>query len=242
MLLMALDGRFGDLPDAAVFSDTQNEPESVYEWLLALQVEVDPFPIIKCSVGDLGEDYVAGVRRASIPAFSTNQKGEKIMMSRFCSKTYKVEEIMRQIRRLTGQKGQAESWIGISADEAHRGYKPSGVKWLTNRYPLLDAGLHRRDCLAYVEDRMGLRPPKSACVFCPFHGDAQWIDLKRNHPNDFQRAVEFDRRIRDIDCDNWDRPRFLHRSLKPLDQVVFRHEHQLALEGFGNECEGVCGI
>ncbi|MGV3617951.1 MAG: hypothetical protein ACO1SV_21710 [Fimbriimonas sp.] len=243
MLLMALEGRFGDVPDAAVFSDTQCEPQEVYDWLLLLEAEVHPFPIIRCSVGNLGEDYLAGRRRAAIPAFSTTEEGETTMMSRFCSKTYKVEEIMRQVRKLGGRRCKAESWIGISTDEAHRGYKPSGRKWLTNRYPLLDNGIHRRDCIAFVEKRLGLRPPKSSCVFCPYHGDSQWINLKANHPEDFAKAVAFDEAIRNLTGDCWDRPRFLHRSLRPLREVEFMHENQGVLfDGFGNECEGVCGV
>jgi hypothetical protein len=37
---------------------------------------------------------------------------------------------------------------------------------------------------------------------------------------------------------------FLHRSLLPLDQVNFSGlENQFdMLDGFGNECEGMCGV
>ncbi|RYG32251.1 hypothetical protein EON81_21080 [bacterium] len=240
MLLWGLEGRFGDLPDAAVFADTGNEPAHVYAWLDRLEAFVAPFPIVRVSAGNLGKDYIGGRRRAAIPAFTTTQEGKPTMMSRFCSKTYKVEVIQRAVRKLVGRRGTAESWIGISLDEAHRGYKPTGKKWISNRYPLLDERIKREECGHYVVKRLGVLPPKSACVFCPFHGDDLWIDLKANHPEDFERAVEFDRSIRNLTNDKWDRPRFLHRSLKPLDQVAFMHEHQPDL--WGNECEGMCGV
>lgn len=244
MLLMALEGRFGDMPDCAVFVDTQGEPQAVYDWLARLEAEVAPFTIHRTTAGDLGAAYLSGRRRAAIPAFSTTAAGDPVMMNRFCSKSYKVEEIMRCIRRIVGKAGRAESWIGISTDEAHRGFKPTGKQWITNRYPLLDARLSRSDCIDYVVSRMGSRPPKSACLFCPFHGDSQWIDLKKNAPADFARAVEFDKAIRNMDYDRWDRPRFLHRSMRPLDQVEFRHENQGRMfdDGFGNECSGICGV
>lgn len=243
MLLMALEGRFGDMPDCAIFADTGWEPGHVYEWLKVLTERVAPFPIHHVKERDLGEDYLKHRRRAAIPAFSTSGEGRPIMMSRFCSKSYKVEVIYRTARRIVGPKGQAESWIGISTDEAHRAGKSTGMKWITNRWPLIEAGLSRIDCFEYVLAKVGKRPPKSACIFCPFHGDKQWIDLKQNHPADFAKAVEFDREIRDIDGDQWDRPRFLHRSMVPLDKVQFMHESQLRMfeDGFGNECDGVCG-
>lgn len=243
MLLMALDGKFGDLPHAAIFADTQGEPKAVYRWLDRLEKEVAPFPIFRVTVGSLADAYLAHVRRAAIPCFSTTQTGQPTMLNRFCSKTFKVEVIRRQTRKLVGLNGTGESWIGISTDEAHRGYKPSERKWLTNRYPLLDAGISRSQCGEYVLDRMGALPPKSACLFCPFHGDAQWISLKRDAPEDFAKAVAFDHAILNLDGDKWDRPRFLHRSLKPLDQIEFLHETQGWLfDQFGNECEGVCGL
>jgi hypothetical protein len=35
-------------------------------------------------------------------------------------------------------------------------------------------------------------------------------------------------------------PVYLHRTLKPLNEVEFKHEHQINL--FINECEGMCGV
>lgn len=243
LLLKGLDGDFGDAPDGAIFADTGDEPQEVYEWLERIERLVAPFPIYRVSCGLLMEDYRARKRRAAIPCFSTAHDGKPIMMSRFCSRTYKVEPIMRKSREIVGPKGQCETWIGISTDEAHRAFKPTGKKWITNRYPLIEASMSREACVNYVLRVVGARPPKSACKKCPFHGDGQWLDQKINHPDEFEESCLYDESIRDLDGDNWDRPRFLHRSLQPLRQVVFRHEGQLLLlDGFGNECDGVCGL
>ena len=244
MLLMGLAGLFPVRPDVAIFADTGQEPGHVYQWVERVGKFVHPFPIIRVSKGDIGHDYaVRKIRRAALPCFSTDQQGKPIMMSRFCSRAYKVEPLNRQTRLLVGKKGTARSWIGISTDEAHRGYKPTGKKWIQNYYPLLDAGITREECTAYVLAKMGELPPKSACKFCPFHDEAYWLDQKLNHPEDFEDSCRFDEQIRDLHGDNWDRPRFLHRSMKPLRQVTFRHEGQLSLlDGFGNECYGMCGL
>lgn len=243
MLLLGVEGAFGDLPDCAIFADTKGEPDNVYKWLDALEAFVAPFPIYRVSAGDLGAEYLAGKRRASIPAYSTTQHGKKTLLSQHCTFSFKKTPIRRKLRELVGPRGTAESWIGISMDECHR-MKTSDRKWNPNRYPLIDLRLKRMDCAAVVLDRIGVEAPKSACYFCPYHGEDYWLNLKRSNPKDFARAVEFDKQLRQIDGDKWERDIFLHRSLKPLDQVKFRHEDQLAFDesGFGNECQGLCGV
>ena len=46
-----------------------------------------------------------------------------------------------------------------------------------------------------------------------------------------------------VPCDNW-KP-FLHASLTPLGEVDFSTDTERGqgmLAGFGNECEGMCGV
>lgn len=80
-------------------------------------------------------------------------------------------------------------------------------------------------------------PEKSACVFCPYHSDSYWRDLRDHHPQDWDRAVAFDERIRRLQSVRGDI--FLHRSLKPLAQVRLDDGQG---ELFANECEGYCGV
>jgi hypothetical protein len=36
---------------------------------------------------------------------------------------------------------------------------------------------------------------------------------------------------------------YLHRSLKPLEEVDFRNAEDFGqIDAFGNECEGMCGV
>jgi len=83
-------------------------------------------------------------------------------------------------------------------------------------------------------------PRKSSCVFCPFHGDAYWLDLKRNYPEEFAKACSVDETIRDMSKRGMRNPLYLHRSLVPLSEVKFRHEQQM--DFFSNECDGYCGV
>lgn len=233
MLLLALDGAFGELPDCAIFADTQDEPPQVYETLNRLE-QLSSIEIHRVTAGRLSDDYLAG-GEGWVPTYIRNQNNEKSQIKRQCTYKFKIKVIKRKIRSLVGSQGTAEQLIGISIDEAHR-MKPSKLQWLTNRYPLIDAGLNRNDCLQVLRDK-GLTVAKSACVYCPYKGDRDWIEMKRNDPESFERACQFDEKVRDAN------PRFkqfVHRSLKPLRQVEFLHENQHDL--FGEECEGMCGV
>src|SRR3546814_6557420 len=56
-----------------------------------------------------------------------------------------------EVRRLLGKPGRAyiapgsvEQWIGISLDEADR-MKPSGVRFIVNRYPLIERDIRSEE-------------------------------------------------------------------------------------------------
>jgi len=70
------------------------------------------------------------------------------------------------------------------------------------------------------------------------------IDLKEKHPNEFKKAIEFDKQIRILP--KFNNENYLHRSLKPLSEVVFKPKNtsdQLDIMSYmQNECEGMCGL
>ena len=76
--------------------------------------------------------------------------------------------------------------------------KPSRTRWVTNDWPLVNARLRRSQCVEIIQKEGIAVPKKSSCVFCPYHSHDFWQDLKQNHPVEFDRAVEFDRNIRDM--------------------------------------------
>lgn len=135
--------------------------------------------------------------------------------------------------------------IGISLDEAHR-MKPSQVPWARSTWPLVDLRMTRDDCLSWMAMRGYPTPPRSACVFCPYHSDAEWLRLKLEEPIEFAKAVTFDENMRRVARKATGTARypgdvFLHGSMVPLKKVVFRERDPKA-DQFGNECEGICGV
>lgn len=261
--LMAAHGEITPMPDAAIFADTQAEPASVYRWLDWLEKEL-PFPVHRVSRGDLTEESLTIRERKDktgywskslVPAFIENKDGTRGLMGRQCTFNYKVQQLEKASRRL-GQikRGQKEitvtQWIGISWDEIQR-IKPARVPWAQHRWPLVELRMGRRDCLKWMKAHGYPEPPRSACIYCPFHSDQEWRKLRDEEPEEFQKAVEFEKNLQAVK-QKTERKKgvpFLHPSMVPLDQVDFRTDierGQLALwldeQSFGNDCEGMCGV
>jgi hypothetical protein len=183
--------------------------------------------------------------RNLIPAFVKNPDGSQGMLLRKCTLDYKIVPIRRKLRELMQAAGvkHVELWMGISLDEAHR-MKPSGVRYVTNVYPLVDIGLTRLHCLQWMQKQGYPQPPKSACTFCPYHSNEQWQSLTKE---EFAQAVAFERRWNELARGDQRSTQvrgeiFLHRDMVPLDQVDLRTPEQAGqLSMFGDECEGLCG-
>jgi hypothetical protein len=244
MALMAAHGEITPMPDCAIFADTGWELKTVYEHLDWLEM-VLPFPVFHVSAGDLRADVLArsktaAGRIAAVPWYMLLPNGRDAMGRRQCTKEYKLRPIQKKIVELMGgrrPRGGTAMWVGISLDEAMR-MKPSRVQYIVNRWPLVEARMKRSDCLRWLEAHGYPVPPKSSCIGCPFHSDAQWRSLT---PAEFADAVEVDRAIRHQP--GFRGSQFMHRSLKPLDEVDFSTaEDRGQLDLFLNECEGMCGV
>jgi hypothetical protein len=100
-----------------------------------------------------------------------------------------------------------------------------GVQYLTTRYPLLELGMSRDDCSAYLDRRGWGNTVKSACIGCPYHGNRQWRALRDNEPEEWADAVAFDAAIRKGGSRGLppNGEAFLHRSRLPLAIAPIDH-------------------
>jgi len=121
--------------------------------------------------------------------------------------------------------------------------KPSRFAGFQTRWPLIEEDMNRGGCMAWLRRNGFDVPRKSACWFCPFHGDRAWLDLKRTAPEVFVQACDFDERMRSQGLSGVRGAAFLHKSLRPLREVdLGEAQTEFFGEGWGNECEGRCGI
>lgn len=255
MALMAAHGEILPMPSAAIFADTQAEPESVYRWLDWLEKKL-PFPVVRVTKGNLTEMALtirtkrdgSGKRWAKsvIPAFVKNPDGSRGIIQRQCTYDYKVLPLTRtalKMMKAAGSKSVSQ-WIGLSLEEVHR-MKPSRDARIVNRWPLIDARMKRYHCLQWMESHGYPKPPRSACVYCPYHSDDEWRRLRDEEPDAFAAAVQFDKDYRRVkqETGNINGLPYLHDSLVPLDEVDLSTDVERGQRTFwGNECEGMCGV
>ena len=273
LYLMSIDGDEPEVPrfDAAIFADTQEEPDEVYRHLEWLESQGGP-PIIRTTAGRLGDALEQGSDAKgntgspgghfiSIPAYTLNpQTGDRGLVRRQCTGDFKVKPIEKLIREhCGGQFGRplpkdviVHQYMGLSFDEPKRVIrvkqrflaKPSN--WRVH-FPLWDMEYTRGDCQAYLRTRMSYEVPRSACVFCPFKSDSEWRRLRDEDPKGWDRAVHIDKVCRV--GRNMDSRRYLHKSCQPLDEIDLRPADEKSgqtnmfahLRGFQDECEGYCG-
>lgn len=219
--------------DFAIHADTTHESQLTYEfadrwrgWLEERGVKVIT---VKPTHSDPTNN---GYGWPDMPLY-TGQMGQ---LKRQCTSQWKIAPMRRFIHKTCS--GKVEQWIGISLDEFQR-MKDSGVKYITNRWPLIEKRMSRLDCENWLENHNLEIPPKSACTFCPFHSTKEWHRIKLNK-KDWEEAISVDNAVRKI------RPPydlFLHPSRKPLEQVDFRTaEEKGQLSLWDAECSGMCGI
>jgi len=187
-----------------------------------------------------------------IPAHLTDAVDNKKagIQRRVCTQDYKISPIRKKLRELVGLKRATKDtpilvsqWIGISTDEAVR-TKPSRDRWIENRWPLIEKNINRQECLSWLQNNGYPTAPRSACVYCPFHNDNEWLRIKTTDPEGFQKAVNFEKQYQVTLSKTTlmgSRIPYFHRSRVPLDEVDFDPNRD-QFDMFDHECEGMCGV
>jgi hypothetical protein len=181
-------------------------------------------------------------------------------MRRQCTRHFKLTPIKRLVRECLGfdtnkpphpKPGSAIIWLGITVDEWVRA-KPSRIKFMENRYPLLVARMHRADCADWLQSRDLPVPIKSACVGCPYRRASEWIDMRDNAPGEWKKAVEFDMLHRNNPLAERGASTadelYLYREAVPLSEANLEADAKHERQHYGTQlpmfaCEsGFCGV
>jgi hypothetical protein len=211
LALLSAEGDLLPRVDGAIFADTGWEPKAVYEHLARLEA-VLPFPVYRVAKGNIRDDALDPAHRfAMMPLYVRNQDGQEGRARRQCTSEYKLGPISMDERDRALQDDTGA-------------LKRGDVQYQRLAYPLIETlGWSRADCEVYLRSRGWTSVAKSACIGCPFHGNAQWRDLRDNHPDEWEDAVEFDAAIRHGSARALAQGQqlrgegmYLHRSLLPL--------------------------
>lgn len=242
LALMAAHGEIGPMPDAAIFADTGDEKASTLrhlDWLRSGNVL--PFPVITVAKGERLSD--AQLRQGGIvPFFTATGRGSR----RSCTHNWKGKVLYKEQRRLAGfaprvriPNGTIEVWTGFSVDEVVR----AGAAWdagTVARFPLLEGGMTRQDCIRWLLANDYPPPPNSACRFCPFQDDVELARIKREEPDEWAILLTFDRLLRAPGTGRV--PQFVHRSGRPLAEVDLSTPEERGQGNMLTVCEAGCGL
>jgi len=234
-------------PDLIVAADTGRECSQAIEYtkkhIIPMMEEIgvpyiikhkDSFPELG-RLYDLIDDYPDTKTDVLLPMFII-ENGQIKKAKGFCSANWKTATVHRTVNQYFGKdvadKRGVDQWIGMSIDEYQRVKYPLG-KW-QKQYPLVNMALNRQQVIN-ISIAAGLpTPPRSSCYMCPNRRDKEWLEMKKDCPSDFQKAVEVEKYIHAQGYDN----QFIHQSGIPLDQVIFTTEPDGQMDMF--ECSGMC--
>lgn len=217
-------------PDLVVMADTEREASNVFEYQkkyiapLCKKIGLEYVIIPKSDWTTADILYTSKSNdETTLPGFFTEINGrdknsECGKQASFCSDKWKKEVLHRYLNDRFGEKELTKRgvdfWIGMSFDEPKRIRYNSG-KW-QKRYPLFESMILREQAIKIVQDYGFNKPPRSICWMCPNRHYDVWQWMKENVPNDFKKAVEFEKQLQ-IDFP-W---LWLTKSGVPLESIDF---------------------
>ena len=229
--------------DFAVFADTGNEPDNVYEYLDYIKSIVN-YDIFIVSKGNLYNDTINNIQNnkwLDVPFFTLRDK-KKGTIRRTCTHKYKINPIRKFVHSKIKEKNlkQADMLIGISMDEIQR-MTISNVKYLKNVYPLIEKRLSRYDCVEWLKENKFKLPERSACVICPYHKKETLITFMKNQKYK-NLLLNLDKNLQNNNYDKLDSEMFITNERKRIKDINFEDTNIKQLDLFTSDCEGMCGL
>lgn len=156
-----------------------------------------------------------------MPMFTTQSESEPGKLPNFCSTYWKQDVVDNFVRAELGvSRIDYRKWIGFSLNEVTRALRMmQGDEFIRGliRLPLIhDVPLNRQSAISLVESFGWPTPPRSRCWMCPLQSNDEWLEVKRDFPALFRKAVALEKKLRDKDPHVW-----LHRDCVPLGEVDF---------------------
>lgn len=200
------------------FCDTHKELPETYEYLERIKARLG----IKIHYlsGDSGFDYWLDIHGGMLPS----------PKMRWCTVKMKIEPLEKFVGN-----DSAYSYVGIRADENRDGYISTNAN-IKPIYPFKERGLVKEDIIKIL-DESGIGMPqyyqwrsRSGCFFCFFQRKYEWVMLAQEHPDLFQKAVEYEENHKDGRTYTWIDGEPLPELLKRKDEIIANHQKAMAKE------------
>ena len=176
------------------FSDTGAELEEVYNLLDKLEGHLGK-EINRLNSGKDFEHWLK-IHNNLLPS----------PQQRWCTRMMKI----KPFEAFVGED-KVISYVGIRADEHREGYvsrKPN----IQAVFPFVEDGIVREDVFRILEESIGIPEyykwrSRSGCYFCFFQRQDEWLGLKRNHPELYEKAktIESNVHVKGFDWETGER-------------------------------------
>lgn len=208
------------IPDLEyAFCDTQEELPETYEYLDKLEVFLGR-PIARLNA-DRPFQHFLDIYRGVLPD----------ARARWCTRMLKLVPF----EKFVGDD-PVVSYVGIRADENRSGYistKPN----IEAVFPFKDDNIRRDDVTRILEDA-GLGLPeyykwrsRSGCYFCFFQQRNEWVGLKEQHPDLFEKAKEYEKHDEETGRRyTWNQRESLEELERPERIEAIRADHVVRTE------------
>ena len=245
LFLMSLHGEIEYPCEAGIFADTGWETQKTWETIGFLTEYAKQFgvPVYVAKYRNIREDTLnVNFKDTDMPLYVERPDGSLSKLGRHCTDHYKKRPIRRLLRSHfeATQKRPVAVWLGYSTNEALR-MKDAENKYEIPRYPLIEKRYNRQDCVNWLRKNDFPEFEKSACVGCPFRGDAYWkllTDAELADAADFEKQVE-NRGMKRQQHKPIKALR-LHRSLTPINERPFDRQDQMTIDSMDDDemCDG----
>ena len=198
------------------FCDTHKELQETYDYLNRIEARLR----IKIHYlqAERGFDHWMDVYGGVLPSPQV----------RWCTKQMKIIPLEKWVG-----EDNVISYVAIRADENRDGYvstKPN----ITPKFPFKEHGKVKADILGYLEES-GLGLPdyyrwrsRSGCYFCFFQRKYEWVMLAQEHPDLFQKAIDYEQNHRDGRTYTWTQGETLLELLERKEQIIIDHDKAIA--------------
>lgn len=190
-LAIFLKQAYPDVPFEYAFADTGAELPELYEYIERLEdflgVDVTRLRSAKASPDESPFDAMLRQYNGFLPSH----------FARWCTRELKI----KPFDAFCG-KDLAYQYMGIRADEKHRGRKKNAKYSMKKNilcvYPFIDRNMSLPDIMRVLDDS-GLGLPefykwrsRTGCYFCFFQKNSEWQGLLEHHPDLFELAESYE--------------------------------------------------
>jgi len=171
-----------------VFCDTEKEIPETYDYLNKIEIFLDK-KIIRLKPYR-SFDHLMSIYN-HLPS----------VQQRWCTIEMKTKVFRKYVFDLFKEQGEGvvRMYIGIRADEADRTQSSiNNDNFINAIYPFVENGVNKSD-VENILIKSGIGYPdyykwrkRSGCYFCMYQSKNDWLNLYENHPDLFQKAMEYE--------------------------------------------------